>query len=112
MEIILITVALLGIAALIMPVLGLNGTSPSKNNIFGYITVIVLFVSITAIVYNAFTIYSLVSNDLIGLFRNDLVGSFVAITVLTVSLMVAISSIDYVKDQTIRIYLNLSIAYL
>ena len=108
MEIVLITVALLGITALIMPALGLNGTSPSKNNIFGYITTLVLSLSIVAIAYNAFNLDSSSSTDLIGLFRNDLIGSFVAITVLTVSLMVSISSIDYVKEQTnLHIYYSL-----
>lgn len=65
----------------------------------GYITVAALILAILLVIYQPLTSPLELTASSSGLFRNDLMGLFFSLSVLIVSLLVAVSSLDYMKGQ-------------
>ena len=95
----LILIALLGGAALILPLLEIILKGDTRGRISGYIAVAVLTLSLLLVIYPAITTPLNLTESSSGLFRNDLMGLFFSFSVLLVSLLVAASSLDYIKGE-------------
>ncbi|MFC1754507.1 NADH-quinone oxidoreductase subunit N [Thermoproteota archaeon] len=95
----LILIILLGGAALITPLIEIFLKGDTRGRVSGYIAIAVLTLSLLLIIYPAITTPLELTESSSSLFRNDLMGLFFSFSVLTVTLLVATSSLDYFKGE-------------
>ncbi len=95
----IILILLLGGVALFIPILEVFFKGHVRGRVSSYITVGTLIIAILLTIYQPITSPLDLTQSSSELFRNDLLGLFFALTVLVVSLLVAASSIDYMRDQ-------------
>ncbi len=96
METPLLVLGVLAGGGLLVPVLSVT-LEEKERKLFGYVTILTLLAAIAAVFYTAFIQGLGESTAVAGVFRDDLLGAFTAITVLTVSLLVSAASLDYME---------------
>ncbi|MEE9585346.1 MAG: NADH-quinone oxidoreductase subunit N [Nitrososphaerales archaeon] len=95
----LILMLLLGAVALFTPVLEGIFKGEMRGKFSGHLAVATLLLAILLVIYQPLTSPLDLTASSSGLFRNDLMGLFFALAVLIVALLVAVSSLDYMRGE-------------
>ncbi len=95
----IILIILLGGVALLTLMLDIVIKGKMKNKFISYLAVATLILAILLVLYEPLTSSFEVTPSSSNLFRNDLVALFFSFSVLLVALLVAFSSIDYMKGE-------------
>lgn len=104
----IILIILLGGVALITPILDIILKGEMKGKFASYLAVATLILALLIVIYEPLTSALEITPSSSALFRNDLIALFFSFSVLLVALLVAISSIDYMKgEQNEPIYYSL-----
>ena len=95
----LILIPLLGGVAVFMPLLEVIFKGEMRGKFSSHLAVAALLVALAVVIYQPLTSPLELTASSSGLFRNDLMGLFFSLVVLLVALLVATSSLDYMKGR-------------
>ena len=95
----MILMVLLGGIALFIPLVEIIFKGDMRGKFSSHLTIGALSLAILLVIYQPLTSPLELTESSSGLFRNDLMGLFFSVTVLIVSLFVAVASLDYMKGE-------------
>jgi proton-translocating NADH-quinone oxidoreductase chain N len=95
----LILIPLLGGVAVFMPLLEMIFKGEMRSKFASHLAVAALLVALAVVIYQPLTSPLQLTDSSSSLFHNDLMGLFFSLVVLLVALLVATSSLDYMKGK-------------